>query len=63
MSGGNLDLRTLILIWDTGASFELTPVRSDFIDYVECDILMRDGTKLYKVIGIGTTYMNSPIQM
>ena len=28
--------KTLILIWDTGASAGLTPFRSDFIDYVEC---------------------------
>ena len=27
--------KDLILIWDTGASFGLTPFRSDFIDYVE----------------------------
>ena len=34
MSGGNLDPRTLVLIWDTGASFGLTPFHSDFIDFV-----------------------------
>jgi hypothetical protein len=55
MSGGNLDPRTLVLIWDTGASFGLTPFRSDFIDYVKCDIPVRDVTKVNKVIGIGTT--------
>jgi hypothetical protein len=55
MSGGGLDPCTLILIWDTGASFGLSPFRSDFIDYVECDIPVRDVTKVNKVIGIGTT--------
>ena len=53
--GGKLDPRSLILIWDTGASYGLTPFRSDFIDYVECDIPVRDVTKVNRVIGIGTT--------
>ena len=53
--GGNLDPRSLILIWDTGASYGLTPFHSDFIDYVECDIPVRDVTKVNKVVGIGTT--------
>ncbi len=55
VGGGNLDPRSVILIWDTGASYGLTPFRSDFIDYVECDIPVRDVTKVNKVIGIGTT--------
>ena len=33
-----LDPKHLMLIWDTGASFGLTPFRSDFIDYVACTI-------------------------
>ena len=49
------DPKTMILIWDTGASFGLTPFRSDFIDYVKCDIPIRDVTKVNRVIGIGTT--------
>jgi hypothetical protein len=48
------DPKTLILIWDTGGSAGLTPFCSDFIDYVECDIDVRDVTKVNKVIGIGT---------
>ena len=52
---GHIDPKTLILIWDTGGSAGLTPFRSDFIDYVECDIDVRDVTKVNKVIGIGTT--------
>ncbi len=55
VGGVTKDPRTLILIWDTGALFGLTPFCSDFIDYVECDIPVRDVTKVNKVIGIGTT--------
>jgi hypothetical protein len=50
-----LDPKTLILIWDTGASAGLTPFWSDFIDYVECEIDVHDITKVNKVVGIGTT--------
>ena len=49
------DPRTMMLVWDTGASYGLTPFRSDFIDYVKCDIPVRDVTKVNRVIGIGTT--------
>ena len=52
---GYIDPKTLILIWDTGGSCGLTPFKSDFIDYFECDIDVRDVTKVNKVIGIGTT--------
>ncbi len=55
VGGATKDPCTLILIWDTGALFGLTPFCSDFIDYVECDILVWDVTKVNKVIGIGTT--------
>jgi hypothetical protein len=47
-----LDPKSVILIWDTGASYGLTPFRSDFIDYVKCEILVRDVTKVNKVVGI-----------
>ncbi len=43
------------MIWDTGASAGLTPFQRDFIDYVECEIDVRDITKVNKVVGIGTT--------
>ena len=42
----NLDPNTLILIWDTGTSFGLTQLRSDFIDYVKCDIPIKNATKV-----------------
>ena len=51
----SLDPKTLMLIWDTGASAGLTPFWSDFIDYVECEIDVCDISKVKKVIGIGTT--------
>ena len=50
----HLDPKTLILIWDTGASAGLTLFRSDFIDHVECEIDVWDITKVNKVVGIGT---------
>jgi hypothetical protein len=50
-----LDPKTLMLIWDTGTSYGLTPFRSNFVDYVKCDIAVKDVTKVNKVIGIGTT--------
>ena len=50
-----IDPKNLILIWDTRASFGLTPFRSDFIDYVEAEVAVKDVTKANKVIGIGTT--------
>jgi hypothetical protein len=43
------------LVWDTGASFGLTPFRGDFIDYVECSIPVRDIARTNIVVGIGTT--------
>ncbi len=53
-----LNPKTLILIWDTGASAGLTPFWSDFIDYVVCEIDVCDITKVNKVVGIGTTLHN-----
>ncbi len=46
VGGATKDPCTLILIWDTGTSLGLTPFCSDFIDYVECDVLVRDVTKV-----------------
>ena len=43
------------LVWDTGASFGLTPFRGDFIDYTECRIPVNDIARTNMVIGIGTT--------
>ena len=50
----HLDPKTLIMIWDTGASAGLTPFHSNFIDYIECEIDVQDITKVNKVISIGT---------
>lgn len=42
------------LVYDTGASYGLTPFRSDFIDYQPCDIGVKDISKMNRVRGIGT---------
>ena len=42
------------LVYDTGASFGLTPFRADFIDYRPCNIPVKDITKVNKVKGVGT---------
>jgi hypothetical protein len=55
VGGGKLNPRSLIIIWDKGASYGLTLFCSDFINYVECDIPVRDVTNINKVIRIGTT--------
>ena len=47
--------KDLVLIWDTGESFGLTPFRNDLIDYAEADIPVKDVTNINRVIGIGTT--------
>ena len=46
--------QTMMLVWDTGASFVLTPFKSDFVDYVECETPIKDVTKFNKSIGIET---------
>ena len=42
------------VVWDTGASYGLTPFRGDFIDYEECRIPVQDISKTNYVVGIGT---------
>ena len=49
----------LMLIWDTEASYTLTPFRSDLIDYVKYDIPVKYLNKTNRVIGIGTTLHKS----
>ena len=44
------NVKNTVLIWDTGASFGLTPFRSDFIDYVKCDIQVKDVTKVNTLV-------------
>ena len=43
------------LVWDTGASFGLTPFCGDFIDYIECRIPVNDIKETNMVIVMGTT--------
>ena len=42
------------LVYDTGASYGLTPFRRDFIDYQTCNITVKDISKTNHVRGIGT---------
>ena len=44
------DLRTMMLVWNTGSSYGLTLFRSDFVDYVDLNILVKDVTKVNRVI-------------
>ena len=46
--------KTTPLVWDSRASFGLTPHYAYFIDYVDCDIDVKDISKTNEVIGIGT---------
>jgi len=48
------DYYTTPLIYDTGASFGLTPYLADFIDFQEVCIPVRDISKTNYVLGIGT---------
>ena len=50
-----IELFTTVLpriVWDTGASYGLTPFRSDSIDYVKCNIPVKDMTKVNRVVGV-----------
>eukprot|EP00956_Cyclotella_meneghiniana_P015030 scaffold22790_cov42-Cyclotella_meneghiniana.AAC.2 len=51
----NITFKTCPLVWDTGASFGLTPFRGDFIDYTECSITINDIARSNQVVGVGTT--------
>ena len=48
--------KNITFIWDTRASFSLTPFRSDFIDYVEVNIPVKDVTKVNRIIVIGEKF-------
>ena len=55
MVPSNPNYKSIMLIWDTGASFGLTLFRSDFIHYVKADIPVKDVTKVNRVISVGAT--------
>ena len=48
------EFRFCPVVWDTGASYGLTPFREDFIDYQEVDIDVQDIAHTNKVVGVGT---------
>ena len=41
-----------MIIWDTDASFGLTVFKSNFIDYLKCNIPVKNVTKVNTAIGI-----------
>ena len=45
----------MMLVWDMGDTYGLTPFSSEFINDVSFDILGKDVNKVNMVIGIGTT--------
>ena len=46
----DLSFTSMPMVWDTGASYGLTPFREDFIDYEPCCISYpRDGYQVYKL--------------
>ena len=51
--------RKFILIRNMGSSYGLTPFRSNFVEYVKCDIRAKDVTNINRVVGIGTTLQKS----
>ena len=42
----------MMLEYFTGTSFGLAPFKADFVDYGECNIPIKDVTKVNKFIGI-----------
>ena len=40
------NFQTMMLEWNTGASFGLTEFKDNFVDYVECDIPVKDVNKV-----------------
>ena len=54
-SSASQDPRTTVLILDTCASFGSKPFKIDFIDYVKCNIRVKNVSKVNTVISIGTT--------
>ena len=50
----DLAFTSMPMVWDTGASFGLTPFREDFIDYEPCRIPVMDIKSTNYVIGVGT---------
>ena len=53
-ASGRNSYTTTPLVYDTGASYGLTPYRADFIDYHPCELSVKDISKVNRVIGIGT---------
>ena len=54
MISSNPDCKSTTLIWDNEASFFLTPISRDLIDYVREDNPVKVITKVNRVVGIST---------
>ena len=52
-SSTSQDPCTAVFILDIGVSFGFTPFKINFIDYVKCNIPVKDVTEVKTVIGIG----------
>ena len=52
--GGSSSFKQTPLVYDTGASYGLTPFRADFIDYQPCTVMIKDIARTNQVKGIGT---------
>lgn len=50
---GGVTFKSCPLVWDTGASFGLTPFRDDFIDYQEANITVQGIGSSNTIVGIG----------
>ena len=52
------NFHTMVLTWDSGASFLLVPFKAELVYYTKFDIPVKDVTKVKKVVGIGKTIYN-----
>ena len=48
-------LQCCALVWDMGASFGLTPFRGNILDYVECEIAVRNIAHENMIVGVCAT--------
>ena len=64
-SGDRKYPRKLILIWYMGNSYGLMPFRRNFVDWVKCDIPVKNVNKINRVIGSGANlhkFINSNVK-
>ena len=49
----HLSFEDMLMVWDTGASYGLTPFREDIINYKPCSIPAKDISEMNYVVGVG----------